>query len=129
MLEKLFLSRILQSLPKGVRWLITFVIVNVGWVIFNLTDFAQMRLALATMFSAIPTDFVAMVSANTGILEAALYLSLGLVCMLPVGAALKKRFRVCGEKTVQDVWTLILLVLCVIWLFSSKYNPFIYFRF
>ncbi len=127
--EKLFLSRILMALPKILRWLVTFAIVNIGWVLFNLTDLSQMQLALTTMFSMIPTDFVTMVSLNTGILEAALYLPLGLLCMLPVGNALKKHIRVFKQQTVQGIWTLFLLVLCVVWLFSSKYNPFIYFRF
>ncbi|MBR6452847.1 MAG: MBOAT family protein [Lachnospiraceae bacterium] len=128
-LEKLFLSNALQALPKGIRWLITFIIVNIGWVIFNLTNISQMRFALSRMFSVVPTDFITVVSSNTGILEGAFYLPLGLICMLPVGAVLKRRFRFFSQAAVQDIWTIVLLALCVIWLFSSKYNPFIYFRF
>ena len=128
-LEKVFLSNVLQAMPKGIRWLITFVIVNIGWVVFNLTDIAQIHFALSRMFSLVPTDFITMVSSNTGILEGALYLPLGLICMLPVGAVLKRRFRFFNQDTIQDIWTIVLLVLCVIWLFSSEYNPFIYFRF
>lgn len=128
-LEKLFLSNVLQALPKSIRWVITFVIVNVGWVVFNLTDLSQMRFALSRMFSMTPTDFIIMVSSNTGILEGGAYLLLGLVCMMPVGAILKKRFKVCNQRTVQDIWAISLLALCSIWLLSSKYNPFIYFRF
>lgn len=128
-LEKLFLSNVLQALPKSIRWVITFVIVNVGWVFFNLTDLSQMRFALSRMFSMTPTDFIIMVSSNTGILEGGAYLLLGLVCMMPVGAILKNRFKVCNQRSVQDIWTISLLALCSIWLLSSKYNPFIYFRF
>ena len=43
LLEKLWLGKYLERLPKALRWLLCMIIVCIGWVMFDLTDFAQMR--------------------------------------------------------------------------------------
>ena len=46
LIEKLWLGKYLERLPKALRWLLCMVIVCIGWVMFNLTDFVQMRCRL-----------------------------------------------------------------------------------
>lgn len=131
LIEKLCIGKILEKLPKFVSWLYTAFIVVVGWVIFNLTDFVQMSQALSMMFSFAPSDFGRMITLDSEILTMFIYIPLGIIFMLPISKLnLKKLIRndaVCD--IVIDITSLILLVLSVVVLLSTKFNPFIYFRF
>lgn len=127
-LEKLVLPPLLERLPKFLSWLYTFFIVNVGWVIFNITDFARLRSVLAVMFSFRPTAWLDMFSANVTVSWALLYIPLGLVCCLPWRAPRREPRGVLGELFSCGVY-FALLAVCVMYLISSTYNPFIYFRF
>ncbi len=131
LVEKFLLKGILEKLPKIVQWAYAMVLVLIGWVIFNLTDFAQMQTALSMMFSFRPGNFVDIVAADSGILTALLYLPFGLVFMLPVGKWLKFR-PLQGTKAgavLEDAAHGVLLIVCIVYILSSSYNPFIYFRF
>ena len=128
LLEKLVLHKLLDRLPKILRWLYTMFFVTVGWVIFNLTDFTQLLDALRMMFTLPSTDWIGVVAANTSILYALFYLPLGLVCMLPLQGKLKLKDST-GGVLVSHVLYFLLAGICIIFIVSSKYNPFIYFRF
>ena len=93
----------------------------IGWVLFNRTDFAQLALTLKTMFTAVPTDWIGAVAANSQLLLGLVYLPLGVLACLPWKLQLPRwlRYGLC----------LGLLAICVILILSSSYNPFIYFRF
>ena len=129
LIEKFLLQNLLDRLPRAVRWMYAMVLVLIGWVIFNLTDFARMREALGMMFSFRPTDFVGAVAADSGILTALIYLPAGLLFMLPIRQKLpalpeSKALRILG---ILGYW--LLLAVCIVYILSSSYNPFIYFRF
>ena len=62
--EKLFLGRLLERLPKAVRWLYTAFFVLIGWVLFDLTDFPSLCHALKLMFVPQATDWVAAAATN-----------------------------------------------------------------
>ena len=126
--EKLFLQKLLDRLPALFQWLYTMVIVIVGWVFFNLTDFSQMLGALQWMFTPHATVWLKVFTTNTDILFALLWIPLGLLFMLPVGKKLKL-----GDSLPAEVLSMavhgVLLLLSIIFILSSSYNPFIYFRF
>ena len=121
LLEKFLLQRHLEKLPRFCRWLYTMALVLIGWVLFNRTDFAQLALTLKTMFTAVPTDWIGAVAANSQLLLGLVYLPLGVLACLPWKLQLPRwlRYGLC----------LGLLAICVILILSSSYNPFIYFRF
>ncbi len=139
LLEKLFLGRYLDKCPQGVRWLYTMFFVLIGWVLFDLTDFRQMAGALAMMFRFAPTDFAGMLAADTSLVMGLLYMALGLVFSFPVGRWLgqwkaKGLGRApglvrAGAAAAENLFYLGLLGLCVVYIISATYNPFIYFRF
>jgi len=127
-LEKFVLDRILKKLPVIFRWLYTFFVVNLGWVLFNLVDFSKLTHALQTMFLWQPTSLAQVLSADSGILFALLYLPLAFLCSFPILKKLPKKNTV--------PWVLaeafccgLLFLLCIVYVVSSVYNPFIYFRF
>ena len=127
-LEKLALGRLLDRLPGWVRWLYTFLIAAVGWVIFNLTDFTRMAAALASMFTYRPTDWLGAVANNSEILRAVYCLPLSFLCMLPIVKWVKLPDTALVRAGINLVH-LGLAAACVIAIISSAYNPFIYFRF
>lgn len=137
LLEKLFLHSLLNRLPAVVRWIYVMFCVLVGWVIFNRTDPSQLSFALGRMFSFVSTNWNEVVLANSAILQAFLYIPLGLVCMLPLGHWLQNRHKTrsaegCLSSTCLLLFNLgycVLLGLSILFIISSTYNPFIYFRF
>ncbi len=131
LIEKFVLHKVLEKTPALIRWLYTMVLVLIGWVMFNLTDFSAMMGALGQMFTYAPTDFVKVISADSNILYYALYIPLGLVCMLPFAERARSLTRcdTTGKTIVCNIGTIALFALCIIYIFSSTYNPFIYFRF
>ena len=126
-LEKLLLSKVLERLPRFVRWLYTFALVNVSWVIFNLTDISQMLRALGMMLCYRHTDVLGVILADPSIMNAALYLPLAFVFSFPVAKVVGRRFRI--PELLRNLACLALLALSMAYIASSSFNPFIYFRF
>ncbi len=128
LLEKLLLGRFIEKLPKVISWLYTMFFVLLGWVLFNLTDFSQLSMALTQMFSGVPTNWAAVVSEDSNILYTVLFIPLGIICMFPIA----KRIRLPQNGVgilISNLMTVLLFVLSLVFVFSSTYNPFIYFRF
>lgn len=128
-LEKLFLGKILQKLPKFLRQLLTFLMAALGWGVFYFTDFS----ALGTFFAAlVGAGSSKLISAEAGAWVLG-YLPLLIVCALaatPLGATVNTRL----EKVKVWPWVRLalgaaLFLLCLGALASQSYNPFIYFRF
>lgn len=123
------LAKVLEKLPGVVRWLYTMIAVCVGWVIFNLVDFGQMKEALHTMFLYRPGNVMAAVAADSRLLHGLFYLPLAALCCVPW-----KRREQTGEEgpmavAAENLCYLAVFGLCILFVISSSYNPFIYFRF
>ena len=125
LIEKLWLGKLLEKCPKAVRWLYCAVLVCIGWVMFNLTDFSQMLEALGHMFTfrsaTVPQVDVSMVP--------------GLLWMLPAAVActpvLKKVQLGDGPAAtlMKNGVCIALFAVCLMFCISASFNPFIYFRF
>jgi len=127
-LEKFLLQRVLDKLPKVLRWLYSFVLVVVGWIIFYNQSLADMAQILRTMFVWTAGSPLETISSITTVLPSFIVLPVAALCSFPVFKAFIRseglvcsvlRMGVCG----------VLFILCVMFLVSSGYNPFIYFRF
>ncbi len=129
-LEKFVLNKYLRKLPKLVGWIYQFILVNVGWVIFNLTDLSRLAAALNTMFVYVPTQWDKVLANNTNILLGILYLPLAFVLSFPILPWIRARCRDTLCTTIaSNVFYLLLLGISLVFILSSSYNPFIYFRF
>ena len=128
-LEKLFLGRLIQKLPRFLRRALTFLMAALGWGIFYFTDFG----ALGTFFASLVGAGVGgLITARAGAWVLG-YLPLLLVCAVastPLWANLDRRL---AEKKawpwVRMALGAALFLLCLGALASQSYNPFIYFRF
>ncbi len=128
MAEKLFLKKLLDRLPGFLSWLYTFVIINIGWVIFNITDLGQLGAALRMMFSFRGTAWLQVLTNEITITRGLLFIPLCLLCSLPLGRLIKPS-KSAAVELLQCAGCAVLLALCVAYIISSSYNPFIYFRF
>lgn len=133
LLEKLFLQRFLDKLPRLFRWTYTAFFVIIGWVLFNLTDFSSLREAFGVMFRIQGGGIVEAIRGGAEILYLFLYIPLGLLCMLPLGQWLERftaklRGHAAGL-VINNAVYMALFLLCVVFLLSETFNPFIYFRF
>ncbi|MBR5094907.1 MAG: MBOAT family protein [Oscillospiraceae bacterium] len=127
-LEKLFLGRLTEKLPKALRWAGTFLIVMLGWVLFDLSDAAQLWDVLGRMSRFAPTDWAGLLADDVALAKAAPVIPLGLVCMLPLTRGLR-RAEGRGAALLRMGLSVLVLLGSLLFLFSSRYDPFIYFRF
>lgn len=128
LLEKLLLHKVLDKLPKVFRWIYTMFFVVIGWVIFNTTDLARLLQVLKIMFTFPATKWMGVLSADATLLQGLIYLPLGIVCSLPIFKKIKWGNGVFATIVSYGLYAALALV-CVIFLLSNSYNPFIYFRF
>lgn len=95
---------------------------------FNLTDFAQMRCALARMFSFTHVALSQSLAADVSIVPPLLWMLPALVFSTPVCRRVHLG-ESCGAEIVRNVVCLALLAVCIVFSVSATFNPFIYFRF
>ena len=128
LVEKFLLGKLLKKLPKIFGWIYTMFFVIIGWVLFNLTDFSKLAMAIKTMFSAVPTDLAAIMTAHSDKLFELCFIPVALIFMLPIRKRFDK-FSGTGATIATNLVHLLLFAVCIIFSISSSYNPFIYFRF
>ena len=139
LIERFLLRRALEKIPGGVRWVLTFLLTLVGWVIFYYTDLGQVGEHLLAMIGlAKGAGGLARAAfidgAAASVLEKyTVYPLIAFVCALPVMPWVKKRFaRKRQERQLNAATTVLLTLLMaasVVFLIGQSYNPFIYFRF
>ena len=131
-LERLFLIRFLKPLGKIPRTFITFFIVLIGWVFFRAADFSFAWNYLGSMFSfklGYPEVFLSSKFWFIFII-AALF---SFAALLPKFEVKSMNWYSAGNNifniSLKGLVSLGLGLLCLAQIFSTDFNPFIYFRF
>lgn len=130
-LEKLFLLKFLNKIPKFLCHIYTMFLVIIGWVIFANESFLSMLSYLKHMFcssSGFLNDYsLYLITSNIVLLAAAAICS---------GTALKKLNTLLKNKLNPTVYYVlkaavltILLIVSIGYMVGESYNPFLYFRF
>jgi len=127
-LEKKLLLRHLER-SKVLSRIYCLILVAVGWVIFNNTDLTSAGVFLRSMF--LPTSALTAPGYWLNLLKNNLpVLMLGAVCATPLpGKLFAKEPKNAGTLLLRSVFLCGLLALCIIYLISNTFNPFLYFRF
>ena len=128
MMEKLLFKKYLDKL-KGINYIITMLIVLVGWVFFNSSSVDQIIYMIRNLFG-FNGSFSLILLNNQGILYLLPYMLIAIIGMGPWINQLfiKIRNNTIGF-TIYDIYLVVILVVCLIFLINNSYNPFIYFRF
>ncbi len=128
-LEKLFLGKWLEKLPKFLSSFYLLLIVVLGWALFDFTNMKELGGFMASLFTGSGAGF----AVHDKLVYIVAYLPVLLVAVIgstPLAKNLHDRFKDkawCG-------WADLVLVACALVLATSSlvasgYNPFIYFRF
>lgn len=125
--EKYLLADKIDLFPRGIRRIVTLLLVMIGWVFFSNTDFSEALLYLNNMVGV----------GTVGLIDtAALYylrsnLILLIIGWIAAGPVPGKCFDKLTEKKPGAAVAVdaALFVLCLAYLVYSSYNPFLYFRF
>lgn len=129
-IEKLFLLKALDKLPKFFRHVYALLLIIIGWVIFASDDVSVLLPYLGSMFGA--NGAIGGMDVYTLLTKAVLLI----ICCIASTELPKKIFLsaagAMNEKaafTLKSVLTIALLALSMILLIGDSYNPFLYFRF
>lgn len=136
-LEKLFLDKILKSLPRAVSHIYTILVVFFGWILFKFERMPLIGTVVAGMFGANSNGFS---SYETGIMfKSNLFLLIvAVAACLPIAKFIKGflNYQVSKGGVVGKVCTVakvvypcIMLLLSTALLVGNSYNPFLYFQF
>ncbi len=129
MAEKAVLDRMCsKTVTSAWGWLYTFFIVNIGWVLFNLTDYQLLTSVLQRMFVYHTTDWLRLMAENSDILLTIPYVFIGLFFSFPVLTFVAER-KTTTMIMVRTIAAVLLLLLSIVYIVSSSFHPFIYFRF
>ena len=128
-LEKLFLLKLLEKLPKIIGHIYSIIIILVSWAIFAFEDLARVGEYIKAMF----------INSNLWNSEALYYLQnygllilIGAICSIPLWKKLKEKIDSKNSKTLEVITTLgyvAIFVLSTASLVTNSFNPFLYFRF
>lgn len=133
-LLNVFSKRKQLPIPKFISWLYTSVVVIIGWVLFRASNLSEAVEYLKVMFGIQPSYDVGF---SVGYYLNPMVITLLLIACIasmPISKYLRDNVGGFEEQTIfsmvtQNIYIVIILVLCMMFLATSTYNPFIYFRF
>lgn len=130
-IEKLFLSKILNKIPFSITRLYTFFLVVIGWVLFEFTDITQMFAYYGAMFG---TQGRALADGTFTYLFSSYWLVFFLSVILSLDWVDKLSLRLYRRrpgltKGIAVALQVVMMLLCTAYLVDATYNPFLYFRF
>ncbi len=129
-LEKLFLLKLLDKIPKVFRHIYSLILIVIGWAIFSYSDMSDGMYYIKTMFGLSGEPFA---DSQTVYLLGSFAVILA-ACIIG-STSIPKRIctKIFENKKIKpiafNVFQIVIFVLCVMLLVSQSYNPFLYFRF
>ncbi len=130
-LEKTILKNILIKIPNLLRVILTFTLINIGWIIFRANSIYDIFIIIKNIFynpnSISYTEFI---NNNIDIISALPYIIFAIIfstkIMLKINIKSEENrlYNILKKSAI-----IIIFVMCICFLVSSQYNPFIYFRF
>ncbi len=125
-IEKTFLLKLLQKLPKLFCHIYSIIFIVFGWYIFIACDIEKPLTYLKTMFSGNLISDMAIYD----IVRSIVFLVILVIASTPLPKRLYK--KMIQNPCVKMIFTILIpliLLLCTAYLVDSSYNPFLYFRF
>lgn len=129
-IEKLFLLKVLDKLPRAISHIYSLLLIVFGWCIFYFSEDVGGFKALAEF---IPTLFTGGFVSSDALHEIIAFLPAliaAMVCSTPIIRKIYDRLSTKkGFGAMEIVAIVVLLILCTASLVSADYNPFLYFKF
>ena len=125
--EKVIGLKMLKKIPVVFRHIYALILILIGWVIFNFTDFDMMINYFKLMFyNPVIIDNISLYFIRDNII----LIIISIIACLPVRLSRLNPFVI--NKKFEYLMPLIILgtlIICVAFICESSYNPFLYFRF
>lgn len=131
LIEKMVLKKVLEKIPSAVRSVYTMLLVMIGWVFFFSPDLTSAVNYLGIMFGAgkhvlVDKQSMYILFTNWGLWAAVIIGSMPVIHQLYQVVIYKRQhIKVVWNTVVYGV----LFLLCIAYLVTETYNPFLYFRF
>lgn len=131
--EKYILGEKINRIFPPVRWIMTLLLVMIGWVIFRCETLGLAKQYLLTMFRFSVTD-TEIISFLRYLTNYAFFLVLGFVGIFPIKeVALKlkanEHVRPWMIAIAENIYVFVLFIISVLYIISGSYSAFIYFQF
>ena len=130
MIEKLFIGKILNKLPKLLRFVYAFILINIGWLIFRIEKLDLLINISKNLFTLKKGNIISDVARNYYLINNIPYFIFAIIFSFPIvnfiGSKIKNELL---KTTIQNLLLLLILLFSIVLLINNSYNPFIYFRF
>ena len=110
------------------QWSITFIVVNLGWVLFHIEDFDVLGAVLNGMFIWKDTDWLRLMATDSNIMLSLPCLLVAFILSFPLFETFRNS-RKWNIQVLRCIFTILTLLLSIYCLYNSTFHPFIYFRF
>lgn len=131
LLEKLFLSKILNKIPKIISNIYTMLIVMIGWVIFDNDKLSSAIKYIKLMFGAGNNMFLDN-TARYYLYTNAFLVILAVICATPIIGKINKKAKNKDNlliHTINIILYMSILFLSTAYLVNKSFSPFLYFKF
>ncbi|MGL5330664.1 MAG: hypothetical protein ACRDD7_15455 [Peptostreptococcaceae bacterium] len=131
-IEKKFLIKILNKLPKFLSHIYLLLIVIIGWTIFYFADISDVFKYLQILFGFSNNEFTN-TSIDLVITNNIYWILIAIIFSTPIAKIFNNILNDLTESYVVDLFTIFTNVIVIItttsMLINNSYNPFLYFRF
>lgn len=130
-LEKTLLKNFWNDIPKVLGWILTMLLVLIGWIIFRIENLNDALVLISRLFVYKSSDWSGVLFNNFDLMVSIPYILLALLISFPFINNYLEKFKKKNFFCEGIVYVLCLIVflISISMLLSSSYNPFIYFRF
>jgi alginate O-acetyltransferase complex protein AlgI len=131
-IERAFLGKFLKKLPRFFGWIYTMTVVFIGWVFFRIESFNQILVYVKNMFWLNMNNwgFHILLLDNEVIFFFLISIALALGFFSKIqGYLLKEGTNHLKANALYNFGLSTLFMISILWMVSSRFNPFIYFRF
>ena len=130
-LEKTIFKNVIEKIPAFIRHILVLVIVAISFIIFSGSDMNTILGQILGLFGIGTTGF----ASNVSIYYLKSYLIILLIAIVgsaPIAKIIAEKLKKKYPKTInilEMIFLIILLIICVAYIVSGSFNPFLYFRF
>lgn len=133
-LEKFFILKILNNIPKVFSHIYTLILVTVSWVIFRSDNISSALIYISKMFTIngnITDRFLYLFSQHK------IELVLCIIASIPISRYIKEKAKMLKNEKLKTflllypvgLFAALIFAISILYLINSTFNPFIYFRF
>lgn len=124
-IEKLFLGKYIEKLWSPLQHMYTMVLVMFGWVLFRANT---LNYAIKYIYTMMGFNCTSLIDSKAiyYISEYIAEITIAIITSVPIYPLIDSKIDGCF---IKPIIIMVLMIICVIYLITSTFNPFIYFRF